>query len=52
MTFEQIMALYNAAPEKWDMQVDNPTYYPHGKERDGPFGFHAAKRAEAVPKVV
>lgn len=35
LTFEQIMALYNAAPEKWDMQVDGPTYYPHGKERDG-----------------
>ena len=26
LTFEQIMALYNAAPEKWDMQVDGPTY--------------------------
>ena len=35
LTFEQIMALYYAAPEKWDMQVDGPTYYPHGKERDG-----------------
>lgn len=35
LTFEQIMALYNAAPEKWDMQVDGPTYYPHGKEWDG-----------------
>ena len=27
LTFEQIMALYNAAPEKWD--------YPHGKNQDG-----------------
>ena len=35
LTFEQIMALYNAAPEKWDMQVDSPTYYPHGKDLDG-----------------
>ena len=35
LTFAQIMALYNAAPEKWEMQVDSPTYYPHGKERDG-----------------
>ena len=35
LTFEQIMALYYAAPEKWDMQVDGPTYYPHGKEQDG-----------------
>lgn len=35
LTFDQIMALYHAAPEKWDMQVDGPTYYPHGKEQDG-----------------
>lgn len=35
LTFEQIMALYYAAPEKWDMQVDGPTYYPHGKEQGG-----------------
>ena len=35
LTFEQIMALYNAAPEKWDMQVDGPAYYPHGKGKDG-----------------
>lgn len=35
LTFEQIMALYYAAPEKWDMQVDGPTYYPHGQEQDG-----------------
>ena len=35
LTFEQVMALYNAAPEKWDMQVDGPAYYPHGKEEDG-----------------
>ena len=35
LTFEQIMALYNAAPEKWDMQVDGPVYYPHGKGKDG-----------------
>ena len=35
LTFAQIMALYHAAPEKWDIQVDTPTYYPHGKEQDG-----------------
>ena len=35
LTFAQIMALYNAAPEKWDMQVDGPVYYPHGKGKDG-----------------
>ena len=35
LTFEQVMALYNAAPEKWDMQVDGPVYYPHGKGKDG-----------------
>ena len=35
LTFEQIMALYNAAPEKWDMQVDGPVYYPQGREKDG-----------------
>ena len=52
LTFEQIMALYNAAPEKWDMQVDGPTYYPHGKERDGLLVFHAAQRTEALPAVV
>lgn len=32
LTFAQIMALYNAAPEKWEMQVDSPTYYPHGED--------------------
>ena len=35
LTFEQIMALYNAAPEKWDMQVDGPVYFPQGKGKDG-----------------
>ena len=35
LTFEQVMALYNAAPEKWDMQVDGPIYYPKGREKDG-----------------
>lgn len=35
LTFEQVMALYNAAPEKWDMQVDGPVYYPQGKGNDG-----------------
>lgn len=35
LTFDQVMALYNAAPEKWDMQVDGPVYYPHGKGLDG-----------------
>ena len=35
LSFDQVMALYNAAPEKWDMQVDGPTYYPHGKDLDG-----------------
>ena len=29
------MALYNAAPEKWDMQVDGPVYFPQGREKDG-----------------
>ena len=31
LTFAQIMALYNAAPEKWEMQGDSPTYYPTGR---------------------
>ena len=35
LTFEQVMALYNAAPGKWDMQVDGPVYYPQGKGKDG-----------------
>ena len=35
LTFDQVMALYNAAPEKWDMQVDGPVYYPKGREKDG-----------------
>ena len=35
LTFDQIMALYRAAPEKWEMQVDGPVYYPRGKEQDG-----------------
>ena len=35
LSFEQVMALYNAAPEKWDMQVDGPVYYPQGKGKDG-----------------
>ena len=35
LTFDQVMALYNAAPEKWDMQVDGPVYYPQGKGKDG-----------------
>ena len=35
LTFEQVMALYNAAPEKWDMQVDGPVYFPQGKGKDG-----------------
>ena len=35
LTFDQIMALYRAAPQKWEMQVDGPVYYPHGKEQDG-----------------
>lgn len=35
LSFEQVMALYNAAPEKWDMQVDGPAYYPQGREKDG-----------------
>ena len=45
LTFDQVMALYNAAPEKWDMQVDSPTYYPHGKERDGLLVFMLPSRA-------
>ena len=35
LSFEQVMALYNSAPEKWDLQVDDPVYYPRGKEHDG-----------------
>lgn len=35
LSFEQVMALYNAAPEKWDMQVDGPVYFPQGKGKDG-----------------
>ena len=35
LSFEQVMALYNAAPEKSDMQVDGPAYYPQGREKDG-----------------
>ena len=35
LSFEQVMALYNAAPEKWDMQVDGPAYCPQGREKDG-----------------
>ena len=35
LSFEQVMALYNAAPGKWDMQVDGPVYYPQGKGKDG-----------------
>ena len=35
LTFDQVMALYNAAPEKWDMQVDGPIYYPKVREKDG-----------------
>ena len=35
LTFDQVMALYNAAPEKWDMQVDGPVYFPQGREKDG-----------------
>ena len=31
LTFDQVMALYNAAPEKWDMQVDGPVYFPKAK---------------------
>ena len=50
LTFEQVMALYNAAPEKWDMQVDNPTYYPHGKERDGLLAFMLPKERKRYRK--
>ena len=50
LTFEQVMALYNAAPEKWDMQVDNPTYYPHGKERDGLLVFMLPKERKRYRK--
>ena len=35
LSFEQVMALYNAAPGKWDMQVDGPVYFPQGKGKDG-----------------
>lgn len=50
LSFEQVMALYNAAPEKWDMQVDNPTYYPHGKERDGLLVFMLPKERKRYRK--
>ena len=50
LTFDQVMALYNAAPEKWDMQVDNPTYYPHGKERDGLLVFMLPKERKRYRK--
>ena len=50
LTFEQIMALYNAAPEKWEMQVDSPTYYPHGKERDGLLVFMLPKERKRYRK--
>ena len=48
--FAQIMALYNAAPEKWEMQVDSPTYYPHGKERDGLLVFMLPKERKRYRK--
>ena len=35
LSFEQVMALYSAAPAKWDMQVDGPIYHPQGKETEG-----------------
>ena len=50
LTFEQIMALYNAAPEKWDMQVDSPTYYPHGKNQDGLLVFMLPKERKRYRK--
>ena len=50
LTFAQIMALYNAAPEKWEMQVDSPTYYPHGKERDGLLVFMLPKERKRYRK--
>ena len=50
LTFEQIMALYNAAPEKWDMQVDSPTYYPQGKNQDGLLGFMLPKERKRYRK--
>ena len=35
LTFEQVMALYDSAPEKWELEVDGPIYYPQGKEQEG-----------------
>lgn len=35
LTYMQVMALYDAAPEKWDLQVDGPIYYLNGKGHDG-----------------
>ena len=52
LTFDQVMALYNAAPEKWDMQVDGPVYYPQGKGKRRTFGLPAAQGAETLPPVV
>ena len=36
LTFEQVMALYNAAPEKWGYAGGRaPVYFPQGKGKDG-----------------
>ena len=50
LTFEQIMALYYAAAVKWDMQVDSPTYYPHGKNQDGLLVFMLPKERKRYRK--
>ena len=35
LSFTQIAALYDSAPEKWDLQVGDPVYYPNGKGQEG-----------------
>lgn len=35
LSFSQIVALYDSAPAKWDLQVSDPVYYPNGKDHDG-----------------
>ena len=50
LTFDQVMALYNAAPEKWDMQVDGPIYYPKVREKDGLLVFMLPKERKRYRK--
>lgn len=52
LTFEQVMALYDSAPEKWELEVDGPIYYPPGEGAGGASGVPAAPGAEALPGLV